>query len=589
MSGRGGRRLGYGGRWVVLRLVVVIALLWAGGFVASARAQTQPVELMPGVTYQKVVQFTLHGPVAVNELIAPKPGGLFTLQPVLSNEAIQGTEKLTAIEKRLAGSTTTAGVNGDITAGGGRPDGLLIRNGALEHAPRTARTSIGVDITGQLHFDRISTFGYWQGAKARHAFTLVNEPPPAGSTALYTPVWGASTPAVAGSVAVVLRPFPPGAPNTDLHGTSVQVVAGGATTVPPDGAVLVGRGSDGAALQAEAPVGQAVTVRFAMLPVWTGVTGAVGGGPLLVQNGHPVFSAAESIPTADLATRRARTAIGQLADGRILMITVDGGPPGTGMTNFELAQTLARLGAVAGAALESGPPSGMAFDGQLLSAPPLGGPPGIADALLFEYAGVAVSPPSAPVLSPNGDGIADTQSFTYKVVRPSSVTVQLKGPDGVLRVNTQSRLAPGTYAYRWNGRRADGTSEQEGAWAFTVTALDDLQRSSGVERDFTLDDTLGAPKTIPPPLSVPRPKPRPVAGFTLTRQARVTERIETPSGVVVRALGRVTAGPGKLTVAWNGRAAAGGFVYPGRYVAHVIAVGAIGTSELTARFLVVRK
>jgi len=156
-------------------------------------------------------------------------------------------------------------------------------------------------------------------------------------------------------------------------------------------------------------------------------------------------------------------------------------------------------------------------------------------------------------------------------------------------VNTQSQLAPGTYTSRWNGRRADGTPEQEGTWAFTISALDDLQRSSAVERDFTLDDTLGAPRTIPPPLVVPRPRPRPVASFTLTRQARVTERIETPSGVVIRALGRVTAGPGKLAVAWNGTTASGGFVYPGRYVAHVIAVSAIGTSELTARFLVLRK
>ena len=156
-------------------------------------------------------------------------------------------------------------------------------------------------------------------------------------------------------------------------------------------------------------------------------------------------------------------------------------------------------------------------------------------------------------------------------------------------MNTQSQLGPGTYTFHWNGRRTDGTPEQEGTWAFTVSVLDDLQRSSAVERDFTLDNTLAAPKTIPPPLAVPRPKPRPVASFTLTRQARVTERIETPSGVVVRALGRVTAGPGRLAVAWNGTAASGGFVYPGRYVAHVIAVSPVGTSELTARFLVLRK
>jgi hypothetical protein len=571
----------------VPRKVVVIALLLAGAFVSPARAQ--PVALIPGLTYEKQVQFTLHGPVGINVLIAPKPGGLWSLQPVLSNEQIPATEKLTAIEQRLAGAVTTAGVNGDVTASGGRPDGMLMRGGALDHDPRSARTSTGIDTAGLLHFDRVSIFGYWQGAKSRRAFTLVNEPPPSGSTALYTPAWGPATPAASGAVAVVLRPFPAAAPNVDLAGISAQVVPGGATAIPPDGAVLVARGSSAAALQAEAPVGQAVHVRFSLLPDWTGVTAALGGGPLLVRNGKPVFKAGESVPTPDLALRQPRTAVGQLADGRILLISVDGGLPGSGLTNFELAQTLARLGAVTGAALGSGAASGMAFDGRLLSAPPVGGVPGIADALLVEYAGAYASLPSAPVVSPNGDGVADTESLTYKIVRPSAVTVSLIGPDGVARQTTQTQLAPGSYPFPWNGRKADGSPEQEGLWRFTVGAVDDLGRSSSVERDFSLDLTLGSPRTIGPALTVPRPKSRAVASFNLTRQARVTTWIETLSGVVVRKLGRTLVGPGTLTVSWNGAAGSGGTVYSGRYVAHVIATSPVGTSDLSAPFTVRRE
>lgn len=571
------------------RKVAVIVLLLAGVFSSPARAQ--PVALIPGLTYEKQVQFTLHGPVAINVMVAPKPGGLWSLQPVLSNEQIPATEKLTAIEQRLSATATTAGVNGDITASGGRPDGLLERNGALDHAPRTARTSIGVDTSGLLHLDRVSLYGYWQGAKTRHVFSLLNEPPGANSTALYTPAWGPATPAASGSVAVVLRPFPAAAPNTDLTGTSAQVVIAGAVAIPPDGAVLVARGLAAAALQAEAPVGQAVGVRFALLPDWPGmgVTAALGGGPLLVKNGKPVFDAAESVPTASLALRQPRTAVGQKADGSVVLVTVDGGLPGAGLTNFELAQTLARLGAVSGAALAGGPASAMAFDGRLLSALPSGGEQGIADALLVEYAGVYASLPVAPVLSPNGDGVGETQSLTYRVVRPSTVTVSLVGPDGVPRQTTQTQLAPGTYPFQWNGRKADGSPEQEGLWRFTVGAVDDLGRASSIERDFSLDLTLGSPATIAPALTVPRAKPRPVASFALTRRARVTTRIETTSGVVVRRLGTATAGPGTLAVAWDGKAASGATVYSGRYVAHVIAASPIGTSELTAPFTVRRR
>lgn len=564
-------------------------LLLAGVFAAPAGAQ--PVQLVPGLTYEKQVAFTMHGAIGVNVLIAPKPGGLWSLQPVLSNELIQGTEKLTAIEQRLAGAATTAGISGDITAAGGRPDGLLLRNGALDHDPRTARTSIGVDTTGALHFDRLSVYGYWQGAKARHAFTLVNEPPSASGTTLYTPAWGPSTPAVANGVAVVLDPFPPDATDADLVGTVTQVVPGGAVAIPPGRAVLVGRGSAVPALQAEAPVGQAVHVRFALQPDWGSgaVTGGLGGGPLLVRNGKPVYRASESIPTVDLALRQPRVAIGQRADGSIVLVSVDGGTPGSGMTNFELAETMVRLGAVSAAALASGPQAGMAFDGRLLGAPPAGGERPIADALLVEYAGVYLSLPSAPVVSPNGDGVNDTESFTYKVVRPSNVTVQLIGPDGAARINTQSQVAPGTYPLQWNARRADGTPEQEGAWRLIVSVTDDLGRQSSLERDFSLDLTLGSPAATTPALAVPRAKARSVATFTLTRSARVTERIETASGVILRKLGTTVAGPGALTVAWDGKTSSGATVPTGKYVAHVIAASAIGTSDLTATFAVRRK
>ena len=57
---------------------------------------------------------------------------------------------------------------------------------------------------------------------------------------------------------------------------------------------------------------------------------------------------------------------------------------------------------------------------------------------------------------------------------------------------------------------------------------DDLGRTSSVERDFTLDLTLGTPATVSPALTVPRLRPRAVATFGLTRQARVTEQVETP-------------------------------------------------------------
>ena len=53
------------------RLLTILLLL--GAFAAPAQA-AGPVTLMPGVTYEKTVQFTPHGAVVVHVLKAPRPG-----------------------------------------------------------------------------------------------------------------------------------------------------------------------------------------------------------------------------------------------------------------------------------------------------------------------------------------------------------------------------------------------------------------------------------------------------------------------------------------------------------------------------------
>ena len=69
---------------------------------------------MPNVSFQRTVQFTAHGPVVLNVLTAPRPGGLYRLKPLLSNGAIQGTERVTSMQKDISGAATVAGVNGDL-------------------------------------------------------------------------------------------------------------------------------------------------------------------------------------------------------------------------------------------------------------------------------------------------------------------------------------------------------------------------------------------------------------------------------------------------------------------------------------------
>ncbi len=552
----------------MLRRVAIFTLL-AGVFASSAHAAT-PVRgqtLMPGVVYSKQVEFTTHGPVVVHVISAPKPtGGLYQLKPVLSNNAIQGRERVTSMQRSVSGFATVAGVNGDLfNWKDGHPTGALLRDGVLDSPPSDSRSSVGVGADGVLHVDRIQMAGTWKGSGQRRLLGL-NEPATRRRSTLYTTAWGPTTPAENNVVAVVLQPFPGSRPNLNLAAPVVQVVQSGSVPIPAGGAVLVAR-NDAQFLAAEAPVGTQLSIRLTLTPSWAGIADGLGGGPVIVRNGKPVFRSFELFTTAQLSSRDPRTGVGQTADGRILLVAVDGRRPGysMGLTNFELALLLTRLGAVTASALDAGGSTTMAFDGRLLNRPSdPGGERAVAESLNILYFGAYAPALTYPVLSPNGDGFAETQAFAYKIVRPSTVNVTLSGPGASVPLDAGSR-APGTYRFSWPG----SAPAPEGRWTFSATADDDQGRHSVSERQFSVNSTLGF-------VEARAAGRRLTATFRLARPARVVTRIETPAGVILRTLPGRSLDTGPATVSWRGR--------PGNYVLSVTATNEVGSVEQTAPF-----
>jgi Phosphodiester glycosidase/FlgD Ig-like domain len=563
---------------------VVLALVLA----SPAHGQSIRRLLMPGVAYTRQVEFTIHGPVAIHVLNAPRPTGLYALKPVLSNNAIVGREKVTSMERRASASATVAGVNGDLfNWSDGHPSGVLLRSGVLDSPPSPDRSSVGIGADGTLRVDRVSYAGNWRGTGQRRPLRL-NQPPGPNGVTLYTPAWGATTPTAPDVVEAVLPTMPATAPNTDLSSAVAQIGSSpGGTRIPSGGAILAARGSGAARLAEEAPVGTTLLVRLTLTPDWAGVADAVGGGPLLVRKGKPVFRANEAFSSAQLGPRNPRTAVGQLADGRIVLVAVDGRQRGysVGMTNFELAQTLVRLGCVTGSALDAGGSTTMAFDGQLLNRPSdPGGERAVANALLVNYYGVYAAPPEEPVLSPNGDGVDERQALAYKVVRASTVTAALVGPDGVSRPLFSGPRPAGTQRFTWSGTTSGGSVEPEGRWRFTVTAVDDLGRTSSTDRLFALNTTLGGLSVSSSVLVRRAPSSTLKATFTLAHPALVRVTVERPSGAVVRTIFRRSLPEGPATVVWDGRDESGVRAFSGVYRFHVRATNDFGDVDLTAPF-----
>src|SRR6185437_3429599 len=176
-------------------------------------------------------------------------------------------------------------------------------------AAATGRSSLGIGADGTLTAVRVSLAGAWQGNGQRRPL-LLNGPVGKGKFTLYTPAYGTVTPNESGVVEAVIGQLPPAQPSVPLDGTVTQVTTAGPTRIPPGGAVLVARGAQSTEqLKAEAPVGQQVEAVLSLSPSWSGLGSAIGGGPLLVKDGKPIFHTGESFASRLLNSRQARGAI----------------------------------------------------------------------------------------------------------------------------------------------------------------------------------------------------------------------------------------------------------------------------------------
>jgi hypothetical protein len=230
------------------------------------------------------------------------------------------------------------------------------------------------------------------------------------------------------------------------------------------------------------------------------------------------------------------------------------------------------FGAVTAAGVDPGDDVTAAFDGRLLNRPSGRAERAVKEALLVQYFGVYAAEPSLPLLT--GEPGLTTEPLSYKVVRPSTVTAALVGPDGASHpLETAVQHDPGVFRF------TAGPFDQEGTWRWDVSAVDDLGRTSTAERTFRFDTTLRA-------LAVPHTaRGRLTVRFTLARAAQVQLTIQTPGGVTLRALAPRSLEPGAQSIVWDGSLPGGSRAYAGTYAAHVLVTSAVGVSDLGAAFV----
>ena len=506
-----------------LRLLCAVAVLCAAGS-ARARAAALPASLAPPPPFPLVVASSVErepvapgvmratyrlvtsaGPVVVSLIMVDPKEPTVRLGAVLAHESIVSKDEQASSMARRTGAV--AGINGDyydINATGA-PVGVLVRGGVLDRSP-SSRAALTVARDRSVRFGSYRFFGNAASGLTSVPITSLNEWPPAAGAALLTPAFGAAPPATPNVSLLDLQPLP-----TDVSGVRRYRVAA-RSDAPPWPAAGALRLAYGPAAQGFGPlpdVGDVVTLAFDTDPPLADVAAAVGGGPLLLQNGAPVDDPA-SPNYADRDKRIPASAAARLADGTLALVVVDGRRQATsiGVNRAELIALLRALGAT----------DAMLFDS--------GGSATLVARVLGDAEATVVNEPSDGVERAIADGLfvysdAPLGPAARLVVRPSHV-VALPGAHVPLRA-------------RIVDANLHGLGDARGAWRIAPSPLiasigdDDVLRAGERTGAATVRVARGAVGTELPVevidkvarvvIGPPRANPDPHAAVALTLEA----------------------------------------------------------------------
>jgi Phosphodiester glycosidase/FlgD Ig-like domain len=546
--------------------------------------------LVPGVTHARERIFNGGRPVVLHVVKTPPPSELYSLLPVRAGGGEVRRQSVPAMQKRLSSEATTVGINGDFfNLETGHPTGLFLRHGLISARPHPRRSALALGLDGRLLVDLFGFDATWQaGTGTLRRVHDLNRPIESGSSrvGLFTPPWGTRTPRARGAVEVVLTGFRKARLDTDLSGTVAAVKRDGRTLIPPGGAVLQARGTKRQALLASGAVGTTITVRLDVPELPTGTLHAIGGGPTLVENGQPVPQAHQGFSSAHTHRRHPRTAVGQLANGRLLFVVADGrSSQSHGLRTGALARVMADRGAVTATAFDGGGSSTIAFEGRVLNRPSDGTPRRVANGLFLHYYGIYAPAPGGGILSPNGDGVGDRKKLKAKIVKRSDIHLRLLRPDGSVAWSRRDVVGPG-----WIKRVVSNPGMANGRWRWVVEATAAATGAhTQMNRGFTVNKTLGHLRLSDSLIRLkPRRGARLDASVTVTRSARLDVEVLGADGRVRRVLFEGERGPGRHSWRWNGRNAAGELVRSGTYTIRVVAHNELGAVSLRRSVRVVR-
>lgn len=344
--------------------MLLCGLLWA----LAPATQQPPFEKIEKRISPHVVLFqeiSVDPPLTIQG-VRITPAQAVSFRSTLGNDVVatEGALRGRELTSRMAWRhRAVAAINADFFDGGD-PLGLCILDGELVSETFPGRPAVGWTTTGQIVMgDPTLDADITRPDGAKMGLTGLNRVAKAqGDLVLFHSFYGTTAQAAGAGTVVVLDALPrPLRVGAQVQAVVREVRTGNAAPIPPAGGVLIGTGSAAEFLSVLQP-GDRITIRIDLqgdgAAQFRTVREAVAGGPWLIRNGR-ILPPAEMPGNFNLQTfierRHPRTAVGRTAQGEVLWITVDGRQPHSqGATLSELAQIMARYGAVEAINLDGG-------------------------------------------------------------------------------------------------------------------------------------------------------------------------------------------------------------------------------------------
>lgn len=373
----------------LLLIVATVAL------VCPVHATQTTKQLANGVTLTQDINTTPGSELVVDVVtVDPKAPGV-SLKAALGQDVVyvdeptQGREAIASLTGRRG---ALIGINGDFFPFTGDPAGLCVIDGELVSEPAFHRVIIGVKRDGTIVFDNPEfqaklTLANGMGRQ----IDGINRERKTNELVAFTPIYGSGSARKFPANEVVLAcddlPLRPGKP---VHAVVTDVKTNSANTPIPAGCMVLSAGGPaGRFLGENLKKDDRVTIQFDVKSAnstdWMQIDQAITGAPWLVKNGKVfIDNVAESRNKAFVNDMHPRSAVGTTADGKLLIVAVDGRQPGIskGISLPDLAALMKKYGAVNAINLDGGGSTTLSYRGILINSPSGGDQRPVADALL---------------------------------------------------------------------------------------------------------------------------------------------------------------------------------------------------------------